>query len=261
MSARLNPSIQISKDSSVRYLLGIADLCLIHAQRLGEWSGHAPVLEEDISLTNVALDLIGQTRALYSHIAKLEHAEHDEDQLAFLRDERDYLNPTLAELPKGDFAHTCLRNLSVSTLLSLLWDGLQKSNDVEVAAIAGKAIKESLYHQQHAADWCVRLGDGTEDSARRMSLALNSLWPYIPELFETTSEDLAARASGLGPAWADVEESWRTEVDQVLKEAHLVAPPAVPFRSHGRRGRHSEHMGYLLAEMQYLQRTFPQGAW
>jgi ring-1,2-phenylacetyl-CoA epoxidase subunit PaaC len=219
------------------------------------------VLEEDISLTNIALDLIGQTRALYSHIAKLEHAEHDEDQLAFLRDERDYFNPTLVELPKGDFAHTCLRNLAVSTLLSLLWDGLQKSNDAEVAAIAGKAIKESRYHQQHAVDWCVRLGDGTEDSARRMSLALNGLWPYIPELFETTPDDLAACASGLGPAWADVERSWRTEVGQVLKEAHLSVPPEVTFRSHGRRGRHSEHMGYLLAEMQYLQRAYPQGAW
>jgi ring-1,2-phenylacetyl-CoA epoxidase subunit PaaC len=218
-------------------------------------------LEEDIGLTNIALDLIGQTRALYSHVAKLEQAGHDEDQLAFLRDERDYFNPTLVELPKGDFAHTCLRNLAVSTLLSFLWDGLQKSNDAEVAAIAGKAIKESLYHQQHAADWCVRLGDGTEDSARRMSLALNSLWPYIPELFEATPEDLAARTSGLGPAWADAEGSWRTEVDQVLKEAHLVAPPAVAFRSYGRRGRHSEHMGYLLAEMQYLQRAFPEGAW
>ena len=257
----MNPSIQISEDSSLRYLLGIADLCLIHAQRLGEWSGHAPVLEEDIGLTNIALDLIGQTRALYSHVAKLEHAGHDEDQLAFLRDERDYFNPTMVELPKGDFAHTCLRNLAVSTLLSLLWDGLQKSNDPEVAAIAGKAIKESRYHQQHAADWCVRLGDGTEESARRMFLALNSLWPYVPELFEATPEDSAARASGLGPAWGDVEGSWRTELHEVLKEARLSAPPAVAFRSYGRRGRHSEHMGYLLAEMQYLQRAFPEGAW
>jgi ring-1,2-phenylacetyl-CoA epoxidase subunit PaaC len=257
----MNPSIQISKDSSVRYLLGIADLCLIHAQRLGEWSGHAPVLEEDIGLTNIALDLIGQTRALYSHVGRLEQAGHDEDQLAFLRDERDYLNPSLVELPKGDFAHTCLRNLAVSTLLSLLWEGLQKSKDPEVAAIAGKAIKESRYHQQHAADWCLRLGDGTEESARRMSLALKGLWPYVPELFEATPEDSAARACGLGPAWGDVEESWRTELDQVLKEACLAAPPAAAFRSYGRRGRHTEHMGYLLAEMQYLQRAFPEGAW
>src|SRR6266576_2957866 len=206
----MNPSFQISEDSSLRYLLSIADLCLIHAQRLGEWSGHAPVLEEDIGLTNIALDLIGQTRALYSHVAKLERAGHDEDQLAFLRDERDYFNPTMVELPKGDFAHTCLRNLAVSTLLSLLWDGLQKSNDPEV---------------------------------------------------EATPEDSAARASGLGPAWGEVEGPWRTELHEVLKEARLSAPPAVAFRSYGRRGRHSEHMGYLLAEMQYLQRAFPEGAW
>src|SRR5258708_8747678 len=243
----MNPSIQISEDSSLRYLLGIAELGLIVGRGVGGGSGHGPALEEDMGLTNIALDLIGQTRALYSHVAKLENAVHDEDELAFLRDERDYSNPTMVELPKADFAHTCLRNLAVSTLLSLLWDGLQKSNDPEVAAIAGKAIKESRYHQQHAADWCVRLGDGTEESARRMLSALNSLWPYVPELFAATPEDSAARASGLGPAWGEAEGSWRTELHEVLKEARLSAPPALAFRSYGRRGRHSEHMGYRLA--------------
>jgi ring-1,2-phenylacetyl-CoA epoxidase subunit PaaC len=257
----MNPSIQVKKDSSLRYLLGVADLCLIHAQRLAEWCGHAPVLEEDIGLTNITLDLIGQARALYAHVATIEQAGHDEDQLAFLRDERDYLNPTLVELPKGDFAHTSIRNLAVSTLLSLLWEGLQKSRDPEVAAIAGKAIKESRYHQQHAADWCIRLGDGTPESSRRMSQAVERLWPYIPELFATTPEDFAARASGLGPAWGELEAAWRAEVDQVLHEACLTAPPAGAFRSEGRNGRHSEHMGYLLAEMQCLQRAFPGGAW
>jgi ring-1,2-phenylacetyl-CoA epoxidase subunit PaaC len=219
------------------------------------------VLEEDIGLTNIALDLIGQTRALYTHLAALERAGHSEDQLAFLRDERDYLNPTLVELPRGDFAHTCVRNLAVSTLLSLLWGRLRGSNDAEVAAIAGKAVKESRYHQQHAADWCVRLGDGTQESARRMSTALKNLWPYFPELFETTPEDLAAAASGLGPAWGELEQTWRTELQRVLEQACLALPPEGAFRSHGRRGRHSEHMGYLLAEMQYLQRAFPGGAW
>jgi ring-1,2-phenylacetyl-CoA epoxidase subunit PaaC len=257
----MNPSIQVDPDPSLRDLLGVADLCLIHAQRLAEWCGHGPVLEEDIGLTNITLDLIGQARALYTHIARLEQTGHDEDQLAFLRDERDYLNPTLVELPRGDFAHTSLRNLAVSTLLVLLWEGLQSSRDAEVAAIAGKAVKEARYHQQHAADWCLRLGDGTAESARRMSRAVAMLWPYVPELFEATAEDRAARAAGLGPAWGELEAAWNAEVRRVLQEAQVALPPAGAFRSHGRSGRHSEHMGYLLAEMQVLQRSYPGGAW
>lgn len=257
----MNPSIEAPRDAAQRYLLGVADLCLIHAQRLAEWCGHAPVLEEDIGLTNITLDLIGQARALYTHVGRLEQAGRDEDQYAFLRDERDYLNPTLVELPRGDFAHTTLRNLAVATLLTLLWGELQQSRDAEVAAIAGKAIKESRYHQQHAADWCIRLGDGTEESARRMARALEALWPYVAELFVATPEDEAARASGLGPAWAQLEAPWRAEMGAVLREAGLTLPPTGAFRSQGRRGRHSEHMGYLLAEMQSLQRAYPGGAW
>jgi ring-1,2-phenylacetyl-CoA epoxidase subunit PaaC len=257
----MNPSIHIANDGALRYLLGLGDLCLIHAQRLGEWCGHAPVLEEDIGLTNIALDLIGQTRAVYAQVARRDPAAHDEDQLAFLRDERDYLNPTLVELPRGDFAHTCLRNLAVATLLTLLWERLQESSDAELAAIAAKAVKESRYHRQHAADWCVRLGDGTAESAARMAAALKSLWPYMAELFAPTPEDAAARASGLGPGWDELEASWRAQMQAVLEPAKLSLPPAAPFRSHGRLGRHSEHMGYLLAEMQYLQRAFPGGVW
>ncbi|OGB04824.1 MAG: phenylacetate-CoA oxygenase subunit PaaI [Burkholderiales bacterium RIFCSPHIGHO2_12_FULL_69_20] len=260
----MTASIQIHRSLPQQYLLRLGDTCLILGQRLGEWCGHAPVLEEDIALTNMALDLIGQARALLTHAGRAQG--FDEDQLAFLRDERDYLNPTLVELPNGpgrpgDFALTVQRNLMVATLLKLLWQKLADSSDAELAAIAGKAIKEARYHQQHAADWVVRLGDGTEESHRRSQDALNALWRYTPELFEADAVDDAAVASGLGPRWADVRADWAAEVGEVLAEAGLTIPAESPFRSSGKRGVHTEHMGYILAEMQQLQRAFPGGAW
>lgn len=260
----MTASIQIDRSLPQQYLLRLGDTCLILGQRLGEWCGHAPVLEEDIALTNMALDLIGQARALLTHAGRAQG--FDEDQLAFLRDERDYLNPTLVELPNGpgrpgDFALTVQRNLMVATLLKLLWQKLADSSDAELAAIAGKAVKEARYHQQHAADWVVRLGDGTEESHRRSQDALNALWRYTPELFEADAVDDAAVASGLGPRWADVRADWAAEVGDVLAEAGLSIPAESPFRSTGKRGVHTEHMGYILAEMQHLQRTFPGGAW
>lgn len=260
----MTASIQIDRSLPQQYLLRLGDTCLILGQRLGEWCGHAPVLEEDIALTNMALDLIGQARALLTHAGRAQG--FDEDQLAFLRDERDYLNPTLVELPNGpgrpgDFALTVQRNLMVATLLKLLWQKLADSSDAELAAIAGKAVKEARYHQQHAADWVVRLGDGTDESHRRSQDALNMLWRYTPELFEADAVDEAAVASGLGPRWADVRADWAAEVGDVLAEAGLATPAETPFRSTGKRGVHTEHMGYILAEMQHLQRAFPGGAW
>ena len=159
----MQASIKVSRDPAVQYLLRLGDSCLIHAQRLAEWCGHAPILEEDIALSNMALDLVGQARAVLTRAGELEGAGHDEDQLAFLRDERDYLNLTVVELPRGDFAVTVLRNFAMATLLKLLWQHLQQSSDAELAAIAGKAVKEARYHQQHAGDWLLRLGDGTDE--------------------------------------------------------------------------------------------------
>ena len=262
----MTASIQLTKTPELQYLLRLGDTCLILGQRLGEWCGHGPVLEEDIALTNMSLDLIGQARALLTRAGQLQSPVFDEDQLAFLRDERDYLNPTLVELPNGpgrpgDFALTVQRNLMVSTLLKLLWQKLADSSDAELAAIAGKAIKEARYHQQHAADWVVRLGDGTDESHRRSQAALNTLWRYTPELFEADAVDEAAAASGLGPRWADVQADWAAEVGEVLAEAGLKMPAATAFRSTGKRGVHTEHMGFILAEMQQLQRAFPGGAW
>lgn len=257
----MTASIQLQRDPSVQYLLRLGDTCLILAQRLGEWCGHAPVLEEDIALTNVALDLIGQSRALLTRAGELEGRGHDEDQLAFLRDERDYFNVTLVELPRGDFAFTVLRNLFVATWAKLLWDGLHTSTDTEVAAIAGKALKEVRYHQQHAADWVVRLADGTPESRRRVDAALAALWIYTAELFDSDAVDAQAQASGLGPRWAELREPWLAEITAVFDEAGLPVPKDSAFRSTGTRGVHSEHMGFILSDMQHLQRSYPGGVW
>lgn len=254
-------SLSIRQDPAVQYLLRIGDTCLILAQRLSEWCGHGPVLEEDIALSNMALDLVGQARAVLTRAGQIEGHGHDEDQLAFLRDERDYLNVTLVELPRGDFAFTMVRNAMVATLLKLLWERLATSSDTELAAIAGKALKEARYHQQHAADWVVRLGDGTAESRRRTETALKALWRYTPELFASDAVEDAAHASGLGPRWADLQAAWMDEMAQTLAAASLATPPASAFRSTGKQGVHSEHMGFILAEMQHLQRSFPGGVW
>jgi len=258
-------SIAVSPDASVQYLLRIGDTCLILAQRLAEWCGHAPVVEEDIALSNMALDLIGQARAVLTRAGQLEAEgggeHHDEDQLAFLRDERDFRNLTLVELPRGDFAVTMLRNFAVASFLELLWQRLESSSDSELAGIAGKAVKEARYHREHAADWVVRLGDGTTESAARMKAALDGLWPYVAEIFEADTVDELAAAARIGPRWADLRDEWRARFESVIGAASLTLPADRPFRSTGKSGRHSEHLGYILAEMQHLQRSFPGGVW
>ncbi|MBI3369432.1 MAG: phenylacetate-CoA oxygenase subunit PaaC [Burkholderiales bacterium] len=251
-------SVSLAWTPRLAYLLCVADTALIHAQRLAEWCGHAPILEEDIALANIALDHLGQARALLTLAGEREGGGHDEDQLAFLRDEQDFRNLTLAELPLrkggGDFADTQLRNLLLATWFKLLWQRLQASPDAELAAIAGKAIKEARYHQAHAADWVVRLGDGTAESASRMAAALQRAWPYVAELFEL-------QACDLGPATQDLRAEWRQEIAAILAEAQLAMPVDTAFRSTGLQGLHSEHFGYLLAEMQHLQRAHPGGVW
>ena len=261
----MQASISVSTDAGVQYLLRIGDTCLVLAQRLGEWCGHAPMLEEDIALTNMALDLVGQARAVLTRAGQLEAAAggeaHSEDQLAFLREERDYRNCTLVELPRGDFAATTLRNFAVAVFLRLLWQRLETSSDAELAAIAGKAVKEARYHQEHAAGWVVRLGDGTDESSARMKSALERLWLYVAELFESDAVDDEAAARGIGPRWADLRDDWNAEVEAVFAVAGLRQPPERAFRSTGKLGRHSEHLGFLLAEMQHLQRSYPGGVW
>lgn len=262
-------------DKGAQYVLRIGDACLVLSHRLSEWCGHAPMLEEDLALGNIALDLLGQARALLTRAGQLEAESEaaseaqsqgrrqvaDEDQLAYLREERHFLNPVMMELPRGDFAFTQLRNLMAACWLLPLWDRLRASSDAEVAAIAAKAVKEVQYHQQHAADWVVRLGDGTEESTRRMQAALTQLWPYVGELFASDAVDAAAVASGLGPAWSELRDDWDAAMAAVLADAGLPRPKDTPHVYAGRQGVHSEHMGHMLATMQHLQRTYPGGVW
>jgi ring-1,2-phenylacetyl-CoA epoxidase subunit PaaC len=248
-------------DARSRYILHLADSPLILGQRLSEWCGHGPVLEEDLALTNVALDLIGQARLLLAHAGKLEGKGRDEDRLAFLRAESEYRNFTLVELPNGDFGRTVMRNLLFSAYQLHLWEALHRSSDSELAAIAGKSIKETRYHLRHAMDWTVRLGDGTEESHTRMQTALDALWPYTAEFFAADALDDAAADDGPGVPPASLQGPWEDTVRPVLEEATLRIPERTPFRSRGKHGMHSEHMGHLLAEMQHMQRAYPGLQW
>lgn len=243
------------------YVLRLADNPLILGQRLSEWCGHGPVLEEDLALTNVALDLIGQARLLLSHAGEIEGHARDEDQLAFLRTENDFRNVTLVELPNGDFARTVTRNLLVSAYQSLLWEALQPSRDSKLAAIAAKSVKEARYHLRHASEWVIRLGDGTDESRARVQAALELLWPYTAELFAADAVEEQAAVQGVGVVGASLESAWEASVRAVLDEATLRIPARTLFRSRGKDGLHSEHMGHLLAEMQYMQRVYPGAQW
>ena len=243
------------------YVLRLADTSLILGQRLSEWCGHGPVIEEDIALTNVALDLIGQARLLLTHAGVLEARGRDEDALAFLRREPEYRNLTIVELPNGDFGRTILRNFLVAAWQRELWQALAKSADAGLAAIAAKSLKETRYHLQHASDWVIRLGDGTDESHHRIQHALDVLWPYTAEFFSATPADDVAVATAAGPAWSSLEPAWAAAVTPVLEVATLVPPARTPFLSSGKLGVHSEHLGHLLTEMQYLQRTYPGGTW
>lgn len=244
--------MQLSDTPKQRQLLRLADSCLILAQRNAEWCGHAPVLEEDLALANGALDLLGQARALLTLAGAPDGL--DEDQLAMLRLEHQFLNPVLFELPHapdgrtpGDFAFTTLRNLCAAAWFTLHWERLKDDADRELAAIAAKALKESRYHLEHASDWTLRLGDGTADSHARMQAALERLWPYLGELFVDD--------------WAPLQAPWRERVLQVLSAATLRVPQDRPNAHFGHQGRHGEHLGHLLAEMQHLQRAYPGGRW
>ena len=242
-------------------LFRLADGSLVLAQRLSEWCGHGPVLEEDIALTNLALDYIGQSRLLYSHIGALEGRGRDEDALAYFRDAAEFVNPTLVELPNGDFGQTVLRGFFFACWQAALWDRMVESRDETLAAIAAKSRKETRYHVEHLGGWIVRLGDGTEESHRRMQRALDTLYPYTHELFADDDADRAAHAAGLLPLPSSLEAAWREHVLPVLAEATLALPVDTPFRSTGRRGVHSEHLGYVLAEMQSLARAHPGASW
>jgi len=243
------------------YLLRIGDTGLVLAQRLGEWVGHAPAIEEDLGLANTALDLLGQARMLLSYAAEIEGRSRTEDDLAFLREESEYRNATLAEMPNGDFGDTIARQFLLDAYQVPLYERLAGSRDTRLAAIAAKALKESRYHLRYSSGWLVRLGDGTEESHARAQAALERLWPYTGELFDADETDRQALADGIAPDPAELHADWSARVDVVLTEATLARPPESRYRWYGKRGRHSEHFGHLLAELQFLQRSHPGARW
>ncbi len=245
----------------VDYLLQLADTSLVLGQRLGELLGHAPTIEEDLGLANISLDLIGQARLLLTHAAEMEGRGRTEDQLAFLRTESEFRNLVLAEQPNGDFAQTIVRQVLIDAYQLELYERLQHSSDARLAAIAAKSLGETRYHFRYSSGWLLRLGDGTEDSHRRAQQALDQHWPYTREMFDEGEQDRGLLRLGIAPPLAEVEAAWSARVDAVMGEATLSRPAAVPYRWFGRRGAHSEHLGYMLADMQYLQRTYPGAEW
>ena len=250
-----------SDDPRFEYLIRLADDHLILGQRLSEWCSQAPTLEEDLALANIALDLIGQARALYSHAADMEGEGRDEDQLAFLRYERDYRNALIAEQPNGDFASTIVRQFFIAAFMKPFWTAMQASSDPVLAAIAAKAVKEVSYHLRHSAEWVIRLGDGTEESRRCMVEALDDLAIYTGEMFEMDAVANAMLENGVGVDAAAIEPEWRQTVDTVLSEATLKMPEVSYMQTGGRQGRHSEHLGHILSELQYMQRAYPGLTW
>ncbi len=265
------------------YLLHLADNALILGQRNAEWTGHGPVLEQDIALTNISLDLIGQARNLYAHAAALYNGLEDgaqasvdhllprpwkaygrelqEDDLAFLRDERQYLNLLITELPKGDWASTILRQMFFSAYQQPLYRQLLECTDAQLAGIAEKSLKEVTYHLRWSSEWVIRLGDGTEESNRRINNALQELWSFSGELFIETNIELDAARAGIVVDLAALKEDWQQTVQRVFDAAGLKVPEQTAFQAGGKKGVHTEHMGYLLAELQYMQRAYPNATW
>jgi ring-1,2-phenylacetyl-CoA epoxidase subunit PaaC len=257
---------------STSYLLHLADNALILGQRNAEWCGHGPILEEDIALANNSLDLIGQARLLYQRAAELLGNGATEDSLAYFRDVPDFLNYTLLELPHShallptassdrDFATTIVRNFLYSSLMVLVWDQLQSSSDSQLAAIAAKSLKEVRYHLRHARDWLVRMGDGTAESHTRAQNALNHLFAYTQEFWTPSAHETAAHQNGMGIDAAALQADWNAIVDAALAQATLSRPAAGGFVPTGKQAIHSEHLGFVLAEMQSLARAHPNATW
>jgi len=252
---------EVGSEALFRYVLRLGDLSLVLGQRLGEWVGHSPALEEDLGLANIALDLIGQARLLLSYAGEIEGRGRDEDELAYLREQGAYFNAILAEQPNGDFGQTIVRQVLIDAFQLELYERLAASRDERLAAIAVKSVKEVRYHLRYSSDWLVRLGDGTAESHARVQSALDLLWPYTVELFAADELDLAMAESGIGPRLPEVQSAWSARIEAILAEATLKRPADRPHAWHGKRGQHSEHLGYILAEMQYLQRTYPDARW
>ena len=250
-----------TQNQCVEYLLRLADDRLVLGSRLSEWCGHAPILEEDIALANIALDLIGQATLLLELAGETEGAGRDADALAYLRDAIDYRNVLLVEVPNGDFAVTIVRQFLFSAAAFYQLDGLARSVHPTLAGIAAKALKETRYHVRHAGEWVIKLGDGTAESHRRAQDALDGLWRFTGELFLVDDVDDRLVRAGVAPDLAPLEPKWRAQVSDVVRRATLTLPASGYMQRGGRAGRHTEHLGHLLAEMQILQRSHPGATW
>lgn len=243
------------------FLLRMGDNALVLAQRLSEWVGKGPVLEEDIAQTNVGLDLIGQARMWLSYAGEVEGAGRDEDALAFRRDQHEFRNALLVEQPNGDYADTIARQFLFDRWHLLALRAMAASRDQRVAAIAAKSVKEVAYHAERSSDWVIRLGDGTDRSHRRMQDAIDALWMYTGELFLPDAVDEEMAEAGIGPDLAALAAPWRESVAAVLADATIALPSDDFAQRGGRQGRHTEHLGHLLTEMQFLQRAYPDARW
>jgi ring-1,2-phenylacetyl-CoA epoxidase subunit PaaC len=244
-----------------QYILEIADNSLILGQRLGELCGHGPNLETDIAMTNISLDVLGQVRSYYQYAAKIAGDGRTEDDIAMLRQEREYLNVLLVEQPNTDFGYTMARQFLFDVYHLLFLTELQKSKDLILSAIASKAVKEVSYHQRFSSDWIKRLGDGTEESHERVQNAINDLWAYTDELFHQTEVDKTMIKEGIGVDLTKLKSKYFETVKNVLEEATLSVPESKYFQKGGKQGIHSEHLGYLLADLQYMQRAYPDMEW
>jgi ring-1,2-phenylacetyl-CoA epoxidase subunit PaaC len=245
----------------VEYVLRLGDNALILGQRLSEWCGHSPFVEEDVAMANTALDHIGRARMLLTHAGELEGRGRSEDDLAFGRTEREFRNFLLCELPIGDFAFSIVRQTLMDAYHLHLYERLQASSDPTLAAIAAKVVKESRYHLRHSSEWLIRLGDGTDESQARTQRALDAQWRYTSELFATDDVDAFAADAGIGVDPGELAAAWRAEVEQIVATATLSIPEDAPLAASGRAGLHTEHMGFLLAEMQSVPRTYPGLQW
>ena len=251
----------MNKQALYDYILGVTDNSLILGQRLGELCGHGPSLETDIAITNIALDLLGQCRSYYQYAAKLKGGDTTEDSIAMLRTEREYVNVLLVEQPNEHFGYVIARQFLFDVFHLLQMQELQKSKDETLASIAAKNIKETLYHTRFSSDWIKRLGDGTEVSHAKIQEAINDLWPYTKELFEVTESDQEMIDAGIGADVSKLKDAYYKQVTEVLEEATLQVPEGKYFHKGGKQGIHTEHMGPLLAELQYMQRTYPNMNW
>ena len=251
----------MSNQTLINYILGIADNSLILGQRLGTLTGHGPSLETDIACTNISLDLFGQVRGYYQYAADLSEEDKTEDDFAFLRKEREYKNVLLVEQPNRDFAYVIARQYLFDVFHILQMQELQNSKDENLAAIAKKGIKEVSYHVRFSGDWMKRLGDGTEESHNKIQEAVNNLWGYTNELFMMTEADKEAAEAGIGVDVSKLKDTYYNRVENLLKEATIEIPESKYWQKGGKEGIHTEHLDYLLSDMQYMQRTYPNMKW